>query len=177
MADAPSTPCDCADTSCCGDAASPRSVWRTLVFLVVVIAAVGVAAHSLLTRGNGPGRSQEATIPQDLAELGGVSAALADHDVVLVVLPAIEEDSSEALRPAVDAATAKIATKSLRAATLTLSREELEFVEAADAFAVEAFPAVVVLRQGCGRAVASGETTEASLLLAYAQACAPACGQ
>jgi len=169
---------DCCPTGgCCSPSPAATGKWKTVVFVLIVLAAVGVAAHSLLTRpSSAPPGGAAAEAQAALAALEGVSAALAEHDFLFVILPDVDDDAAAQAAGHVAAAVASIQAKGVRVGTLTLSREDIEFVDAAEAFAVDTFPAVVALKKGCGRAVVQGEITEASLLRAYAEACAPACG-
>ena len=170
--------CDCADGACCaastGQGATGRATWHTVVFAAVLLAAVGVAAHSLLGRRTAPASGEVAAPDEALAGLDSVRAALADHEFVFIILPGQDASSDEAVAAAVSEAAAPIRARKVSVGVVTLSRDGDELDKAAGQFGVKAFPAVVALRKGGGQSVVEGEVTEDALLMAYVEACSPA---
>lgn len=185
---------------CCasGDCSSPAGPagarsgrWKTIVFAAVMLAAVAVAAHSLMTGDAGrawePGEPAaappEAAAPEEAAggqeaALEKIDDALAEHDFAFVIVPARDGASPEDVTAAVSGARAKIRAKGVTVAAFTLKSDGTAWSDAVSRFGIDSFPAVVAMKKGCSNVAVMGAVNETSLLGAYREACmnAAACG-
>ncbi len=175
--------------SACGPTGrAPR--WKAVVFIVVMLAAVAVAAHALMTgpsasvgadgKPAGPAGEPTSLAPESAepgATTGGEEAgldktdeALAGDESAFVIVRGPDGPLPEEVSAAVAGAQAKIEDKGVEVALLTLSPGDSGYREAVSRFGIDSFPAVVVMMKGCSNVVVMGSITETGLLSAYVEA-------
>ena len=185
----------CASQGCCAPAVSSTSRWKTLLFLLVMGAAVAVLGHGLVKRSGettdagrppfftgAPAKDPANTAPAvcglTLDSLASLNSMAADKEAVFILLPGEDRESVEAASRKVEAAVIKIRSKGKRVAAFTLEKIATDHARLDEQLSITSFPCVVALGRGCGSSVVTGEMTEAKLLQAFVAASAPSssCG-
>ena len=179
---------------CCGSQGGRGAFGlRSIVFIVVVAAAIAVAVWALV-KANRNAADAEARGGVDQLATARVAVAaeskgvptLADlapgKDFAFVILGGSNSDEMAAATRVVHQALATLDKRGIKAAAVAVTQRDAEHKALAGAFGVDRLPAVVSLGSGGARTVAAGEITEEILLRDYVQAtcgtsCAPgACG-
>ncbi|MFH1220274.1 MAG: hypothetical protein V1694_07445 [Candidatus Eisenbacteria bacterium] len=177
---------------CCGPQAdsggSPcgwRGVFRfrSIIFIVVIAAAIAVAAWSLIRANR---KAAEVPIETDRAVAVATSPGLADlapeKDFAFVLLAGADAQETGAATRVIQQVSGTLSGKGVQAGALILKPNDPRFKKLVSALAVDGFPAVVLLGKTCAPSVVKGEITEDALLRDYvrvtcAVGCAPgACG-
>ncbi|MFH1312683.1 MAG: hypothetical protein ABIJ00_05600 [Candidatus Eisenbacteria bacterium] len=181
-------------SSCCGPGTEPGGTsrgafrLRSIIFIVVIAAAIAVAAWSLVKANRSEadiradGQSEETSILEDARRLDlgapyGLADLAPDKDFAFVLLAGADAQEMTTAAQAIKQTTGTLAGRGIEAAALTIETDDPRYEDMADVFEVAAFPAVVLLGGGCGARVVSGDITEDELLKGYVQAaCATGCG-
>lgn len=188
----PSSDTGAGTSGCCSPEADGESRamlgLRSIIFIVVIAAAVGIAAWSLIKT-----RRTEADIQVDgqyeeLLDSESVSRSDLDSpyslhnlapekDFAFLLLAGTNPEEESAATSAIERTSVTLAGRGIEAAAITIETDNPRYEDMADVFEVAAFPAVVLLGGGCGARVVSGDITEDELLKGYVQAaCATGCG-
>jgi len=163
---------NCNDPGCCSTQTSRSSAWKAIVFVIVIIAAVTVAAYSMLTRGTESGCS---TPCGNILSVEAWNEKLSGYDFAFVVLLDSGQSLPEELSESVVSASIRIELKNLRTRTLILHPDNSGFAEATKLFNAAEFPAVIALGKANGIVVPHGTYSETELMRAYEQASAVSC--
>ena len=182
----------CCSSDCCGPQAGTgghpggwRGVFRlrSIIFIVVIGAAIAVAAWSLIKANR---KAAEVPIQTDRAVAVATSPGLADlapeKDFAFVLLEGVDGRETAAATLVIQQVSGTLSGKGVQAGALTLKPNDPRFKKLVSALAVDGFPAVVLLGKTCAPSVVKGEITEDALLRDYvrvtcAVGCAPgACG-
>ncbi len=197
---------DCCDQKgCC---ASPEDTtgqqppgkkrwWKIAVFALGVFLVIGATAYSLVTRHINASSTplDNSSIPQiasnnwpiavstmgvgDLVWAQDLESMFTDHDLIFVILPENDNNSTKTLTKRVSDASAKIEARGARVGTLTLSVSDPEFSITMKRLALGQLPAVVALSTAGNGAIITGDITEGKLLQTYVvvtqPVCAPGC--
>lgn len=184
----PSEPAPC----CCGQPApvvrktrkSPSI--RTLISCIIILAAMGVAAHALFTGGysgtavlaeqpENPG-IDAASSCQKLDSLAGLNKLAGDKDFVFVMLGG---DADSKTQNQVDQTMAKamekLAEQKISVANFNLRPGGSDYKSLVQRFGVEKFPVVVAIGKGCGKVAVVNDITLENLIAGYKQAMKPGC--
>jgi len=198
----PSTPkseyeaASCTSPGCCASAADSTSRWKTLVFLLVMGAAVAMLAHALVKKSGkttdvdqqsfsagAPGMETSAETAPALSDLTLDAFAsrnsIADEiETVFILLPGEDGNRVQATSRQVDAAMIKLRSKGKKVATFTLEKSAADYAQLVEQLSITSFPSVVAIGRGCGSRVVSGEITETKLLQAFVATSTPSssCG-
>ncbi len=157
---------------------------KTAVFVIVMLAAVGVAAHSVLKKnrvGSVIEKDDElkagltyqkscASSPASLINLDGVTAG---KDFVFILLPGEREEEAEKAAGVIERASEIISRKGTRVATYTIETDNPDYQKLVSSYGISSFPAVLATGKGCGAEIVIGEITEEKLLAGYLQASKP----
>ncbi|MHC4423084.1 MAG: hypothetical protein ACYSWR_00225 [Planctomycetota bacterium] len=188
------------DDVCCS---SDGKSWKTLVFVVVILLAGGVAAHSLLTRGGETASLNVTGLPETTCSYtkGGAESEqpskavkvlcgvtvdslmslerlAADKNAVFILLAGGNEEADRSTSAEVEAVVDKLSAKGKNVAAFTLQNNTDGYDQLVKRFSVQSLPCVIVAGRGCGAAAVSGEITKENLLGAFVKASLPAssCG-
>lgn len=163
---------NCSDPNCCSTKTPRNSGWKSLFFIVVILAAVAVASYSMLTRGID---SSCATPCANISSIEAWKAKLSGYDFAFVVMLSSNQSLPDELSKSVVSASMKIESKNLRTRTLILHAGNPGFEDAAGLLKIESFPAVVALGKSNSAMAPQGAWSEADLMRAYRQASAASC--
>jgi len=182
----------CCSSDCCGPQAGSGGRpggWcgvfrlRSIIFIVVIAAAIAVAAWSLVKANR---KAADVPAETDRAVAVATSPGLADlapgKDFAFVLLEGADARETAAATRVIQQVLGTLSGKGVQAAALTLRPNDPRFKKLVSALAVDGFPAVVLLGKTGTPSVVKGEITEDALLRDYvrvtcAVGCAPgACG-
>ena len=182
----------CCSSECCGPQAGSsghpggwRGVlrFRSIIFIVVIAAAIAAAAWSLVKANR---KAADVPAETDRAVAVATSPGLADlapgKDFAFVLLEGADARETTAATQVIQQVSGTLSGKGVQAGALTLKPNDPRFKKLVSALAVDGFPAVVLLGKTCAPSVVKGEITEDALLRDYvrvtcAVGCAPgACG-
>jgi hypothetical protein len=161
---------------------------RSLIFVAVIAAAIAVAAWSLIRANRSEADIQVEGQYEEVLDLEGASIAdvdasydldgvAPDKDFAFVLLAGADPREVATATRAMEQASETLAQSGVQAAAITIEASDPDYEQVADAFGVDAFPAVILLGKGCDPGVVTGDITEDGLLRGYVQAaCAPGCG-
>lgn len=162
--------CDCSnDPACCAPSPSGLSrAWKTGIFTIVILVAVGISAYSLFWHdpgnnvgGCGFGAGGCETGCAILTGIPTLDQQLIGVDFGLVVIPA--ETGSSETSAAIGGVAARLMAASARFRVINLSDDDPTTRKVIDKYALAAFPSVVALG-GTNSAVFVGdEITEETL--------------
>ncbi|UCD83488.1 MAG: hypothetical protein JSU92_09270 [Deltaproteobacteria bacterium] len=160
-----------------------KSKLKTAVFVIVMLAAVGVAAHSVLKKNKVASMIEEdnefrASMTEQklcrssLNSLIGLDEVAADKDFVFILLPG-EREEAEKAAGVIEKASEIISRKGTRVATFTIKTDSPDYQKLVSSYGISSFPAVLATGKGCGANIVTGEITEEKLLAGYLQASKP----
>jgi hypothetical protein len=179
---------------CCGPGAGQGGGSRGLkgltsvVFIVVIGAAIAIAAWSLIkanrTEANVRYKEQsgEAIALEHISGVDLVSSFNLDNiapgeDFGFMLLAGADPEETITAAEAIGQAVGTLTERGIKAAAVTIGPDDPGFGRIVDQLDVDVLPAVVLLGQGGVPNVVSGDITEDQLLKGYVQAeCAPGCG-
>ncbi len=189
-------------SSCCSPGEGSWKRWKTLVSVIIIMAAIGLGANSFFNGNSAQsyttvpansfsagltqipavtadissqGKSQEGEISLTgvLDSLQSLDTVATDKDVVFLVLPGDAQISSAAVPKQLGTVANNLWKSGRRVGVFTLKTGAPDHTQLARRFSVKAFPCVIVLgRQGQPSAVA-GDITEAGLYNAFVLASTP----
>jgi hypothetical protein len=172
---------------------SRKRWWKIAVFALGVLLVIGTTTYSLVTRHTSASSTplDNSGIPQiatntwtmaisamgigDLVWAQDIKSIFTDHDLILVILPENDSNSTETLSKRVSDASAKIEARGARVGTLTLSSSDPEFSITMKRLALGQLPAVLVLSTTGNGAIITGDITEGKLLQTYVTVSQPIC--
>ena len=185
-----SQPC-CSSTQesdvCCSSGSDGGKSWKAFVFVVVMLAAGAVAAHSLL-RGNGEKVSESGQAASfnvagvlcgvTVESLMSLERLAVDKKTVFILLAGGNEEADRSASAEVEVVVNKLSAKGKSVAAFTLRGNTEGYDQLVKRFSVQSLPCVIVAGRGCGAAAVSGEITEVNLLGAFIKASTPisSCG-
>lgn len=170
---------------------------RAIVFVVVLLAAVGLAGRSLFMKaetqvGGDTGGFDVAvekavsSVPAEKAAACGLSLdaissinkLAADKNCVFILVPGESEEKTHEAAGYIDEAIEKITARGVQVGTFTLKKDGTDYAEMVKMLSVQSLPSVLVMGKDCGSTVVSNGVTEEKLLRAYVLASVPAgtCG-
>jgi hypothetical protein len=175
----PCAPCDDEDC-CCNSGRTQR--WKTVIFSIVMLLAVGVAAYSMVKK-NGAAASRTSLASTSKGDDGAgslseirlesVEAAeklAAERDVTFLLLPGQDASATNAACDQVSAAFGKLLVQGQKLAAYTLPQNAGAYSALMKRFHVDSAPCVVVLGNGGRPSAIAGEITETKLLRAAVKA-------
>jgi hypothetical protein len=199
-------PC-CPSASDGGDCCTPGTgkSWKTIVFVVVILLAGAVAAHSLVTKNDekasiSPQAASSCDTSESPIEAWGVAeqsskntvvscgvtldsmkslgkmAADKKANVAFIFLAGDKEDSARTASAQVEATMNMLSNKGQQVAAFTLQNDAEGYDQLIQQFKVKSLPCVIVAGKGCGAAAVSGDITEPKLLEAFVIASRPVSG-
>ncbi len=161
-------------SDCCGPS---RSRGKTIIFVVIILAAVAFGAYSVHKRNAPP-----ATAPcygVSLKTINALGAQAVGKQAIYFFLFDGDKDQAKNLSRVFEKSIKTLSTNGKRVATFTLYRDEEGFNELRDKLSINSFPCVVVVGRSCSPVVISkGDITENKLASAFGQAsfgCAVPC--
>ncbi|MHC4159605.1 MAG: hypothetical protein ACYSSO_11070 [Planctomycetota bacterium] len=184
------------DADCCSSGSGSGKSWKTAVFVIVILAAGAVAAHSLLT-----GNSKTASVPlavtssfdtiseqpsktaavscgvtlDSIESLGRIADAQGAN-VVFIFLAGENEELALSASAQVEAVINKLSAQGKRVSAFTLEKGAEGYDQLIKQFSVE-LPCVIVAGKGSQAVPVSVEINEARLLGAFVTANTPSsCG-
>jgi hypothetical protein len=161
---------------------------RTIIFIVVIAAAVAVAAWSLIktNRTEADVRLEkqyeekfalERLSGADFVSSYSLDNVAPDEDFAFVLLAGADPQETMTATLAIEQSSGTLAERGIKAAAITIGRDDPDFERVVDALQVETLPAVVLVGRGCGPSLVAGDITENELLKGYVMAtCVPGCG-
>ena len=173
--------------------APKKQWWKIAIFTLVILLVAGAVTYALTTRSSaassgplsngdvpslGSNTSQNAPASTGVGDLNWVKnlpAKLADHDLIFVILPDSDSNSTNTLATRVAGAAAKIEARGVRVETLTLSTSDPELSITAERLAIAQLPAVIAIGPSGNGLILTGDITEGKLLQAYLTASQPVC--
>lgn len=191
------------DGASAGGGTSGTSRGKTLIFVAVMLIAIGVGGYSFSKRfiakpqnpeglfsisssGETAGASWRnpltIELPSEtaavscgvtLSSLKALDNAASDKEAVFVLLPGGSEESSRMASHHVDAVVKMLSDQGRRIGVFALEKHGEGYDQLIKQFSVQSLPCVVVAGQGCGSAAVSGEITQIKLLRAFVQASLP----
>ncbi|MHC4748510.1 MAG: hypothetical protein ACYTFW_01415 [Planctomycetota bacterium] len=170
-----SPPC-CGPTSgqsdCCSPGSGGSKSFKTAIFVVVILLACAVAAHSLLTKGNRTANTSPPTesFRADLASLALFNSEGAEQKAVFILLADESGGLDEKTFQQTEQAASRITSKGTPIGTVTIDSKSDDYALLTKNFSIDSFPSVVIMVKGAGSAVVSGQITEARLLEAFVEA-------
>ncbi len=192
------------DSTCCSSASGSYSKRKLVVFAIIVVAAGIILARSLTKESNAVSDDTQqlfASIPQEknneispqitavtnvetsdkteltlwrpeLNSLASLNKVAADTEVVYVLLA--DQQDSQTITKAIEAAAKKIRSKGSRICAFRLKKDAPDYAQLAKQFSI---PCVVAMVKGRGMSAVSGEINEAKLIQAFVTASRPSgCG-
>jgi len=167
-----SQPC-CGPTSGQSDCCSPGPEgFKTAVFVVVILVACIVTAHSLITRNNRTvnNSSQMDPFQANLASLALFNSEAAGHEAVFLLLADESGEPPENVLQQMEQAASKITAKGTSIGTFVIDRKSDDYALLTENLSISSFPSIVTVVRGCGQSVVSGQITETKLLEAFVEA-------
>jgi hypothetical protein len=180
------------DDGCCSPANNVaakhgRSRVKTILFAIVMLAAVAVGAYSIVRRTDSdnqdPGQAVSSTVSAVSAAsvLRGLTPASAspanesanDKDVVFAILPCVHEQHVREVSDQVLPVVEKLQSQGKGVATLTIDPDSREYTQLIELFSAKSFPCVIVAGKGCQSSLLSEDITEERLLSAFVLATTP----
>ncbi len=179
------------DTSRQPDSSKKR--WKIAVFALGMLMVIGTTAYSLVTRHTSasPVPLNNSGVPQiassncgnALSTLGignllwaqELNTIFTNHDLIFVILPGSDSNSTKTLANRVAEATAKIEAKGARVDIMTLSARDPEFSITTERLAITQLPAVLAISISGNGAILTGDITEGKLLQIYLVVSQPVC--
>ncbi len=190
------------DRDCCAPATGATKYVRTVIFVLVVGAALAVLARGLLksadeasdqpltTSALGPAADADAvndvfdvgwSPPDPAAPSGSVLASIpalkelaAENEVIFVLLPGEDQKRIQEVSSQIQLAEATLLRQKKSVGSITLAKDADGHAQLLEQFSVTSFPCVIALGKGCGEKAVSGEITEKRLLEAFVIASTPA---
>ncbi len=164
-----------------GGEGRPTSKIKAMIFIVVMVAAVGVAASSVFKKEIGdpaadPGQAGQSLRGSTLDSLLSLDKVAADQDFVFILLPAAGAEGNERAAGVVDRASATISQRGVQVANFTIEPSNPDYQKLVGSGRIKSLPAVLAIGKGCGSEIVTGEITEERLLKAYTSASRPAAG-
>jgi hypothetical protein len=193
---------DCCDQKDCCPSSSDKTTqqpaggkkwWKIAVFALGMLMVIGASAYSIITRhinassvpldksgvlqiASNTGYNAASTLGiGDLAWVQEVNAIFTNHDLIFVILPGSDGDSTKTLADRISDATAKIEARHTSVGTFTLSASDPEFSITTERLAITQLPAVLVLGNSGNGAIITGDITEGKLLQTYVVVTQPIC--
>jgi hypothetical protein len=174
---------------------TPKRQWWKIASLALGILLIAAAAtYSLTTRNSaassvpltngtvpsiGSNTSQSAPaatgVVGDLKWAKNLTAKFTDHDLIFVILPGSDGDSTNTLANRISDAAAKIEARGARVETITLSPDDPEFSITMKRLAIGGLPAVLAIGISGNGAIITGDITEGKLLQTYLTVSQPVC--
>ncbi len=171
-ADSPS--CGLKEVNCCG---TSRSRGKTIIFTLVMLAAVASGAYSLYKRNTPPATSHCYGV--SLKTIDALGAQAAGKQAIYFFLFDGDKDQSQNLSRVVEKSVKTLSANGKRVAAFTLYRDEEGFNELREKLSINSFPCVVVVGRSCSPVVINkDDITENKLAYAFGQAsygCAVPC--
>ena len=171
-------PCD-DGSCCCNTGRTPRS--KTVIFTMVMLLAVGVAAFSMAKKNAGvasasaySGDNQAVSMTE--IRLGSVEEAeklATGRDVTFLLLPGQDASSTNAAQERVADAFGKLLLQGQKAAAFTLPQNTGAYGSLMKRFGVDSSPCVIVLGSAGPSSAVFGDITETKLLRAAVMAGLP----
>ncbi|MBM4446181.1 MAG: hypothetical protein FJ023_02350 [Chloroflexi bacterium] len=193
---------DCCDQKgCCPSLAdstkqqppSKKQWWKIAVFALGMLMVISATTYSIVTRHINASSTplDKSGIPQiasntvcnaastlgigDLAWVQELNAIFTNHDLIFVVLPGSDGDSTKTLADRISDATVKIEARHTSVGTFTLSASDPEFSTTTERLAIAELPAVLVMSTSGNGAIITGDITEGKLLQTYVVVTQPVC--
>ena len=194
----------CADSSCCSssqpeeqsaDGCVPSSHLRgrknslsskikNILFVIVILAAVGVAAMSLLKKNRvesevkTKNRTDTNTASQKLCgstldSLISLNKVAADKDFVFILLPGRKTEETGKAADIIEQTSELISQKGTRMAKFTLETDSPDYQKLVSHYNINEFPAVLAMGKGCDPEIITGKITKQKLLAGYLRASKP----
>jgi hypothetical protein len=164
---------------------SRKKWWKIAVFAIGMLMVIGAASYSIITRHINTSSTplDKSGIPQiasstgsnataslgigDLAWGQELNAIFTNHDLIFVILPGNDSDTTETLVNRISDATAKIEARHTIVGAFTLSASDPEFSITMQRLAITQLPAVLALSTTGNGAIITGDITEGKLLQTY----------
>jgi len=180
---------DCCPTA---SAESGRG-WKTVIFVVIVLAAGGVLAKSLVEKSNqtsSPSQDQtgfsaiqsgvnskdistSSLWRADLDSLSALNTAAADTDAVFILLLGEDQQDSSLFTSEINAAAQKLASAKFRVSAFRLKQTAPEYAQLSKQASM---PCVLAMAKGGGMIPVSGQISETRLIQAFVAASRPSSG-
>jgi hypothetical protein len=190
-------------SSCCNTGNGIRGKWKALISGLIILAAIGVAAHSLVggtsaqSDKTGPrsfsaalseklatsavdldksrplSQRQEMPLFQILDSLQTLDTLAADKDVVFIIVRGQEQKSSEIICKQVEPVLNKLRTSGHKIGEFTLSSTASDYDRLVRHFTIESFPCVLVMGRHGAASAVSDDISETRLYAAFALALKP----
>jgi hypothetical protein len=201
---AESSPACCPSTdgneaSCCTPGFASRNRRKALISAIVLMAAIGVGAHSLVrgtsaqsyTAGpvksfsasltevpvvgasNSPANIEEISLNRVLESLQALETLAADKDVVFLVLSGEAPSPHQKALDRVEGVAKNLRASGQKVGLFTLKSSTPDHSQLIRHFAVKSLPCVVVLGRQGGASAVEGDISEARLYGAFASASKP----
>ncbi len=178
-----SASCGCEDSPCCGSSRLTPTA-KTIVFAIVILMAIAVAAWSFLKKNTSEGVGQtdkQSERDKALQRLCGITLdslsslndVAADKDFVFILLPGVNAEDSKNTARVVEQTSETLSRKGIRVGTFTIKRDNPDNKKAVSSLGLEGAPAVLLMGKGCATKVVTGEITEDKLLKGYVLASTP----
>ena len=171
---------------------------KTSIFVIVMLAAVGVAATSLLNKNSvesvvntddrfhvesmistddkTPLTQQTLDIPS-LDSLASLDKVAADKDFLFILVPGEKTEDTEKAASIIGQASEVIFKKGISVAAFTLKTDSPDYEKLVSTFEINSFPAVLAMGKGCGSDIVKGMLSKDKLLASYVRASTPGlCG-
>src|SRR4030042_1361481 len=172
---------------------SRKQWWKIAVFSLGMLMVIGAITYSLVTR-----YTSAATVPIDNSDVPQIASATCgnaistlgigdllwaqklntisiDYDLIFVIIPESDSNSTEILSKRVSDAAAKIEARGVRVETITLSSTDPELSITLKRLAIGQLPAVLAVSTSGNGAVMTGDITEGKLLQTYLGVSQPVC--
>ncbi len=183
-----------------GGGGSSGSRGKTLVFVAVMLIAIGVASYSFskkyiartqdpaqaLSMPTGENRSglswrnpatfqlqspaASVSCGVNLSALKGFKEASENKEAIFILLPDENGETPGAVTRHLNTVVKMLSDQGRRIGTLTLGKHREGYRQLIKQFSVQSLPSVIVAGSGCGSIAVSGEITELKLLQAFVQA-------
>ena len=166
----------CEGTDCCSvssyEKKGIRKRWKTVIFTIVVLLAIGVTAYSIFLHdedNNGYGSSTAGCAAPCgiVTTITGLDEKIAGLDFAMVMMLDSEEEIPEGLTESIEAAATRIKSMNKAAGILILRPDDIEFSETVRKFNIDKFPAVLTLGRNCSAVLSQGKITEEALMSEY----------
>jgi len=191
----------CSQKDCCPSSADnatqqvakKKQAWKIAIFALGMLMVVGAASYSIITRHinassvpldkSGVPQIASSTCSDAAATLGigdltwvqELNAVFTNHDLIFVILPGSDGDSTKTLADRISDVTAKIEARHTSVGTFTLSASDPEFSITTERLAITQLPAVLAMSTSGNGAIITGDITEEKLLQTYVVVTQPVC--
>lgn len=159
---------DCCGSSPPAGTQGNKFAISTLISLIIIVAAIGVAAHSIIYKDDSGCFQNPDCV--ELKSFASLDKLATDKDFVFILLPGAEEESSGLTTRLIEEASKTISRNGIKVGTFTMNHDSPDYPKLVNAFKIKKLPAILAMGKGCGSVTITGDITQEKLIAGYKKA-------